>query len=702
MHDITVDLFYDGAWHDLVAADDVLAEQPIVIVRGDGDESAAMRPSSIVLRLANDDDRYRISNPESPLYGKAGVNTPLRVTIGGVTRGTGEVSSWRCGQSRDFRAFPRRGKAWADIEANGLSQRLNQWTEPLRSPMVRNALSLGSLTGLWPLEDTADATTLSTPLAGGNPGSFSGTVTLGDSLAPDGATASAQAGADGVLTGRFLASSVSGYQLSFSAYIPATLSGAFQEIFRWTDTAGRTWAWETNNVDFAWRIYDFDGTTIDYQSGSHSTVALNQWIRYQIRVTVSGGTVTHEPTWWPQGGTGAAGVTKTFAATVAGQPVVWKTPATAYSTGANYCGVYAVADVTDESPEIVEAFDGYRGETAGFRFVRLMAELVLDSATNGDITASALMGPQPAVSLPALLKEIRDTDDAVLFESKAAVNLILTMRNFRYNQTPALTIDALQPDRSGLPALPVEVTDDLPIHNVVTASQRDGGEYTAEDATTAMGTQAPPDGRGEYRQTVDVNVHSELAQLRPQAEWWLKRGTVDLPRFPQVTINLARMDAARIAEVESVTIGSVIEIVGYRENTIRLYVLGYTETIGWPKARSITYTCFPDQQFVTGTYDSGAVRYDSRSTTLKTAVGIGVTALTFRTVNPMETWSITGVPYDVFIAGERCRVTAMGAASLVSGSYDQAGTVARSVNGVRKVLAAGTPIHVATPGRWAL
>jgi hypothetical protein len=56
----------------------------------------------------------------------------------------------------------------------------------------------------------------------------------------------------------------------------------------------------------------------------------------------------------------------------------------------------------------------------------------------------------------------------------------------------------------------------------------------------------------------------------------------------------------------------------------------------------------------------------------------------------------------VFIDGERLRVEQMGAASLVSGEYDQAAICTRAGNGVFKPLPAGAEIHVATPGRYGL
>jgi hypothetical protein len=154
-----------------------------------------------------------------------------------------------------------------------------------------------------------------------------------------------------------------------------------------------------------------------------------------------------------------------------------------------------------------------------------------------------------------------------------------------------------------------------------------------------------------------------------------------------------------VTAVESVRVGNVIEITGFRENTVRLYVLGWTETIG-THTRKIVFTCAPDQQFVVGEWDATDSRWDSATTTLKTGVNTTATAWTFRTQSSKGVWSTT-TPYDCFIAGERVTVTAMGAASLVSGAYDQAATVTRSVNGIVKSQATDAPIHAFTPGRWA-
>jgi hypothetical protein len=693
-NDVALELFYDGAWHDLVVGDYVLTGQQITIQRGDGAESAALRPASLVAQLNNDEDLFRTSNPESPLFGKAGRNTPMRVSVGGVVRGYTQASRWEAGESRYFRARPKRGKAWVDVEGGGLLQQINQWKEPLKSPIVRQTVALSHLIGFWPLEDVREAARLSTPLPGGIPGSFSGAVTLGEDERPGGASATALAGAGAVLSGQFLPSAASGYQLSFCARIPAALTGAYQEIFRWTDTLNRVWAWEINDGNYAWRIYDADGVTLDYQSAGYGGLDPDQWIRYHILITVSGSTLTYEPSWWPEGGVDNAGATKTFSSTSTGQPQTWRTPATGYSTDAYYCGVYAVADSAVESPDLVFGFEGHAGEEAGWRFARLMNEMGLDWDFIDDANLSEPMGPQPSLPLADLLKEIRDTEDGVMFDAVDGLQVVFLLRDARYNRA-AVSIDVTE-----LPARPREVTDDLGVHNIVTVSQRDGGEHTAEDSTGPLGSQASPDGIGPYEKSIDVSVDDE-AVLPALAEWWLNRSTVDLPRYPQVVVNLAALDAARVAELEQVDIGDVLEITGYREQALRLQVVGYTETIGWPNARTITFTTVPDQVFDVGTYDSDR-RYDLRTATLAAAAGPTATTLTIA-ITDDEAWSSTSA-YDLDIAGETVGVPVGGMAARTGtpGAYQQVLTGAvRSKNGIRKTLPAGAGVRIANPGRWA-
>jgi hypothetical protein len=132
-------------------------------------------------------------------------------------------------------------------------------------------------------------------------------------------------------------------------------------------------------------------------------------------------------------------------------------------------------------------------------------------------------------------------------------------------------------------------------------------------------------------------------------------------------------------------------------------VLGYTETIGWPNARTMVLNCAPDQQFVLGVWNGDDSRWDLATCTMSAAAGPTATTLTFA-ITDDEEWSATSA-YDLFIAGERIGVPigGMGARTGSPGAYFQTLTGAvRSKNGVRKTLPAGSPVTSVATGVWGL
>ena len=696
--DVAVEIFYSGGWHDAVTDDRVFEDAPVTIQRGQGDESPALRPAQLTARLDNGADKYRTANPQSPLYGLAGRNTPIRVKVGGTVRGTAEASSLVADETPDFRATPRRGKAWVDVQAGGLLQRVNGWTELISSTMVKGMLSFaGDLVGSWPLEDPSTATILSNLVAGGAPGEFTD-VTLGNTERPAGSARSLKLGPAGHMFGTCLPSTASGWQISFAFKLPAAPGSAtYEEFFTWYDSTGRRWTWEINNANFAWSVFDTNGSTLlSNVASSYGGIVAGNWIRVRTKVTVSGSTVTYEPAWYPEGGSSITGTSATFTGTATGYLTRWGATAATYNNGAWYTGVFGVDNAAANlfNLGVLQDFNGHAGETVGDRFARVAGDLGLAYTVLGDPALSAALGGQPEATFADLCKEMISTDDALLFDDIDGIALVLMLRNARYNQTPALALTV-----TDLPARPKEVTDDQATHNVVTASQRDGGQYTATDSTGPLGTQAPPAGVGEAKQTVDVNVANEVTDLLQQAYWWLRRGTVNLPRYPQVTIDL-NAKPGLITAVNTVDVGSVITISGYRENLIRLYVLGSTETIG-SHTRTITFTCAPDQQFVVGVYDAATSRRDLATSTVSTGINSTATAIILKMTDANESWSTTAEPYDLFIAGERVTVTNMNAKT-GTGPWFQSANITRSVNGVIKSLAAGSPVHAVDARRYAL
>jgi hypothetical protein len=726
--DVTVELYYDSAWHDITADDDVFTA-PIVIKRGQSDEATQLRPASIAMQLANDDDKYRTSNPVSPLYGKAGRNTPMRVSVGGTVRGVVEASSWAADQSRDFRRYPKRGKAWVDVEGGGLLQRVGQWTQPLRSALYRYVDKSGVTPAeWWPMEDV-DGSAVAVNAAGGP--SMTPVTTArytlpdGSVLPPGGAPRFADGagigGSDklpnfqggGTLAAPIRTATFNGYAIDWVMQFAAgTDDGGTSsaDVLRWTES-GTYVMFTVNVVKDHVTVFHANAADAETLSSTGSAdAAIDMYdgaphhFRYQVRQ--NGGNYKAELYVDSALYATADNFTPGMAGTV-GVPtnIEWnpgEQRGDYMPIAAGHLIVWASGQIGGQ-PAVFFALNGYAGELAATRFGRLVDEEL--GAGNYYVSAgfadSMPMGAQRVDSLPNLLKEIVGTEGGLLFDFRSEARLYFLCRADRYNQTVALDLSP-----TDLPVLPVEVTDDLNVHNVVTASQRDGGDATAEDSTGPLGSQPPPDGVGEYKQTVDVNLDDPNGGLPQVANWWMRNGTVNLPRFPQVTVNMAALDADKVAEVEAVDVGDVITITGMREYVIRLIVIGYTETIrpadNGKVRRTIVFTCVPDQQFQVGVWDSTSSPWDSRNTTLKTSVSPSATSLTFRTTGTKVRWSTAGTPYDVTISGERLTVTTMGAASLVSGSYDQTATVARSVNGIVKALTAGDEIHVATPERWAL
>lgn len=710
--DVSVELYYDGSWHDIAAADDVYAESPIVIQRGQGDESPAPRPAQLSMRLANDDDRYRTSNPESPLYGRAGRNTPARVSVGGVVRGVVEASSWGCDQTSDFRADPPRGKAWTDVEGGGILQRIGQWTEPLKSPFREFNDRITESVGYWHCEQAKGSTTLDSTVPGVAPPqswerNFYG-VAFDSQHRPPGSAPLMDVAEPAQVALNFAATgardSTAGWQFSWAArygdpegtdrylmYV-YTLSDV-QYLVKLAPTEGKLY--------FYVGIPGFSYVSLGEASKSYGSYDFTQWTLFNIGTSHSAGTTT---AWleWTNGDNTASDILVVNFSGVTSALRAWFFLGAAGevpdgSTVGHFLGVNVDLFTVDLfSADRIYAWTGYLGELAAERFGRLCGQLDVPYYVSTSWAASQPMGPQPVASLSEQIEEITTTEDALLFDLKTELRLYLLCRADRYNRTPAVE---LTPE--DLPALPREVTDDQGVHNIVTMVQRDGADATSRDDTGPLGTLPPPDGAGEYRQRIDVNVEDPFTTLPALAGWWRNRGTVDLPRFPQVKINLNALAPARVAQIEAVDVGDVITITGFREYTVRLYVLGYTEVIG-THTREITFVCAPDRQFDVGKYNNGR-RYGSASTTLAADLTTTEQVWSIRTVNEGDVWSTTA-GYDVIVGGEVCTTTNVTAAVLSGGYWTQTMTCTRSVNGIVKTHSTGDRVTIApaAQARYAL
>jgi hypothetical protein len=697
MHSWTAALFYSGAWQTQPAAD-ILNSAKLQTSRGyavDGE----MKPAMIRWRFNSSavGNPYDPDDPRSPLYGLAGRNIPVSLSVDGVTDAVCEASSWSPGRTIDYveSASNPRGIRYVDLTANGILRRVGQWSRQLISPMRQWISGYANLRGYWPLEDGTAATQLTNAWPSGLPGYVRAGVTFQGTAGPSGSDKVITTQAGNVFGGQFGAgSTTAGWQLflSFNA-TSSTLSATRSPFLRWRTSNGYSWTFGATNGAYTIDVVDSDGTSLLSNAVLYGTGAQpQQWVTMRFKVTASGSTVTVEAAWYNQGGAFTYGTTWTFTGTV-GRLTAWYQGDTA---GLALGHIGGLTTGTDDltSYSFQRAFDGYAGETTDARFARLCSQEGIPYAVLG--SSSTQMGPQAVDTLYNHFKEIMSTEDGMIYDARTVLRLTFRTRAFTYATAPQLALS--YPSDLGWPF--EKVLDDQQLANTVTVSQRNGGDATSIVATgpTAANPNGVYPGVGELKKTIDVNVYSEAAQLQPLADWYLSKLSLPGARYPTVVID-CDANPVKGAAAAALDPGDKITISGYAPDTITLKVI-CVETETERGRRTVTLTCVPGDVWAPATYDSTA-RYDSASTTLGAGVTAAATSWSFSTTNAGDVWDTTATPYDVLCGGERVTVTAMGAVT-GTGPYVQTATVTRAVNGISKAQTAGSEIHIATPGRYAL
>jgi hypothetical protein len=690
-HTILIEAFYGGTYNDI---SDQVREGTLSLEQGPS-ELGDLKPSMTAFTLEDPSGQWHPLSPTSPLYGKIGRALPVRVTVDGARKGVFEAVKYEPDQSVEFTEGGR-GRRWVNFRAEGMLRRIGRWTSPLRSPMFRQISSYSTLVGYWPLEDAEGAESMTNALGGGVAGLADG-VEFGQSDAPAGASSTMKWSTNGVdtrLYGKFkTAPGVEEWQICLSYRFTETIPVTASQILSWNTSNGNRWVLNVSNGSYTIATLNSVGTTLGTTTVGWG-LDPSAWTTMVIAATVSGGTVTMTATWYAQGAPTFYTTSYSYAGTT-GYLTTWRSngnPATLNGYLSHVFGTRTTAD-TALSFNGYRAFDGYVGETAGARFARLCNAEGVPWSRMGANADTLPMGRQVADTFLNLIREVAETDQAMIFDRRSDLGLTLRTRRNMYDQAPALELT--YPDDIAPPFQ--EVIDDQGVANVVTVKNRYGGEATLADDSSDMGTQAPPAGVGEYRKTVDVSL-SDDGNLPLLAGWHLANGTLPGARYPQVTVDLDARPSLT-ADCDAVLPGDIITITGRGPDVINLLVLGISDPPIGQKRRTITFTCIPaDVWQGIGKYD--AARYDSSSTTLAedldpTETGVDITTA----LN--EPWDTATVPYDVQVGGEVMRCTAV-TAPAGSGPYTQTMTVTRSVNGVIKSHSTGDRLRLAAPQRYAL
>jgi hypothetical protein len=618
------------------------------------------------------------------------------------TRFVGEYSDWPSRWSAGGHLIRVEG------EGAGILRRLNQGTKPFASTLARRIPSASTLIAYWPMEDDAQAVQAYSPIPGVMPMKLSHfDMASDDSLGGSSPLPVVQVGASLSATVPPPASGTGPWHFELVHYIPAAPAATttlYEIVSSGTGNRYRVRV-ATNSVQL--QVVDADDNQLLLLSstdGSNPSFFAN-WNRMRVFARQNGASVDVDLGWLNTASPTGHFLSGSFTGTVGRVTAI----RSSFGTGLDgmALGHVAVLQATD-SNIFSGADDGYAGEFAGDRLLRLSGEESLPIVVGGSTLDTALMGPQRPATLLEQLTQCEQADGGILAEDRERLGLRYRSRSSQYGQSPALTLSYGQRGLAVLEPAP----DDMDVRNDVTVQRIGGSAGRAELATGALSVQDPPAGIGRYDDSVDLNLYAD-DQAEPMAYWLMHLGTWDEARYPKITILLHRAPEL-IPAVLDLSEGDMIRITDLPEwlppGPVDLLVQGYTERIG-TRTWEIDLVCAPAAPWRVAVRDTPALaRRETSGCVLAedlTATETDVDLLT--TLGLPWTSDPADMPFDLQAGGETFTVTAPGLVAVtnpffetdLSGWTAQSSTLARSTTVVQPQGVASmqiTPDGVAASG----
>lgn len=584
------------------------------------------------------------------------------------TRFFGEVSAWPSRWDVSGR------DVYVPLEAAGILRRLGQGQKALESTL-RRRIPTGDPLAYWPMEEGASATQASSPIAGVRPLRVSGLSFASDDSLP-GSSSLPTLGQSSSLTGRVSGAAAGAWHAEMVYKLDA-LPSTEQTMLSLDLTPGtggvaRARA-RVSTAGIRVQGLDTDGAVVAefLLTDANALAALTDvWNRLAIFSAVDGSQTYINVAWrdvitniWWYANTVYTGTP----GTVVGVRGSWGSDFQGMAIG--HLGVFDVGGTTAPSAGVTiyaSADDGFSGETAGTRMVRLATEEALPFTLLGDATLQERVGSQRPDTLLNLIEDAGDADGGILAERRDITGLAYRDRISLEDQSPALELDYTEPGHIAPPLEPVD--DDQQVRNDVTVQRTDGSSGRAVLDNGPLSVQAPPNGVGRYDSSVTLNLYDDAQPVR-HAAWKLHLGTWDEERYPAVNVNLAAAPAL-IDDVTGLESGDRITIANppawLPPGPIDLLVQGYSETIGHPNHWDLQLTCTPAGPWDVGVYNSS--HRQTAGSELAAAVDTDDTTLTvLTTTGPIWTTETSDMPFDIEAGGERMTVSAI--ASFISDAF---------------------------------
>ncbi|MEU7843956.1 hypothetical protein AB0B39_23685 [Micromonospora sp. NPDC049114] len=577
------------------------------------------------------------------------------------------------------------------ITASGVLRRLGQGRSLVSSPIFRG-LSAFAPTGYLPLEDGNDSTLPANVVPGGRPGSAFDVAYGADDSLPGASTSVRLNSASSfvTLTNRPPAGNTA---WTFVCYLKldALPPGGDVTLLRLKSTGTVTeWILQVSNGGYRWYGTNAAGSIVFDKGQLHGEQAApTRWVAMTVSATQNGGNVEARIYWH---GLGSNTVYRTdiagffsYTGSIGNVSSATVGPSSILPGSVGHMAVFGQV-----GPEITVSFtklsNGYIGETAGRRILRLGVEQGIPVGVAGDPDDTEAMGRQEVDTFLNLLASCEAVDGGILHER--GPRLAYLPRAARYNKAVDVTVDlATYAQARGAADPLVPVYDDQDIRNEWLVERPNGSSAVASDPVSQR--------RGVYPDSVELNVADD-SRLLDHATWRLHLDTdVDLREatFPiDLAANPTLLDGWLSCQVGA-RIVRTNPPAQHPPGPLDRLVLGWTETIG-PRSWLVQVVPVPAAPWDVAQAD-GAQRAPADGSTLAAPLSSSAASFLLASTVSNGVWTTAAAdfPMDVRVGGERMTLS-----GITGTSSPQTATVsARGVNGVQRAWPTGTEVDVWQP-----